>query len=245
MAAWPRRERRRNSSHAGQRHSCDGGSEVRQTCAGTRIIRRQMINRLVLLPGMHGTGELFSEFMRRMPEPKHIEAPSYPTGSSPSYDQLQAMVESIVPPSEDFVLLAESFSAPLAIQYAESAQSERFGPLRGLCNFAAPRVAKIVCMVDCNYSFSAPFAGDCDLPFSYRTGCVGITLHRCENGNPLGQTESPYSTTAPSPRGRCADRAQENLCTRSFHTSPARPTGWTVLPRRDCAQQPTDQNRAH
>ena len=77
-----------------------------------------MINRLVLLPGMHGTGELFSEFMQLMPEPKHIEAPSYPTGSSPAYDQLQAMVESIVPPSEDFVLLAESFSTPLAIQYA-------------------------------------------------------------------------------------------------------------------------------
>ena len=77
-----------------------------------------MIKRLVLLPGMHGTGELFDEFMRMMPEPKHIEAPYYPADAIPSYDQLQAMVEFIAPASEDFVLLAESFSTPLAIQYA-------------------------------------------------------------------------------------------------------------------------------
>jgi len=77
-----------------------------------------MIKRLVLLPGMHGTGELFSEFMSRMPEPKHIEAPYYPIDASPSYNQLQAMVEFFAPTSEDFVLLAESFSTPLAIRYA-------------------------------------------------------------------------------------------------------------------------------
>jgi len=77
-----------------------------------------MIKRLVLLPGLHGTGELFSEFMQLMPEPKHIEAPYYPTGASPSYDQLRTMVEWVSPTSEDFVLLAESYSTPLAIQYA-------------------------------------------------------------------------------------------------------------------------------
>jgi pimeloyl-[acyl-carrier protein] methyl ester esterase len=77
-----------------------------------------MIKRLVLLPGMHGTGELFSDFMQAIPEPKHIEAPHYPTGASPSYDRLQALVESVAPTSVDFVLLAESYSTPLAIQYA-------------------------------------------------------------------------------------------------------------------------------
>jgi len=92
---------------------------VRQACAGAGIVDfAAMIKRLVLLPGMHGTGELFDEFMRMMPEPKHIEAPYYPADAIPSYDQLQAMVEFIAPASEDFVLLAESFSTPLAIQYA-------------------------------------------------------------------------------------------------------------------------------
>jgi hypothetical protein len=77
-----------------------------------------MIKRLVLLPGMHGTRELFSEFLRMMPEPTQIDAPCYPTDASPSYNQLQATVEFFAPASEDFVLLAESFSTPLAIQYA-------------------------------------------------------------------------------------------------------------------------------
>jgi pimeloyl-ACP methyl ester carboxylesterase len=79
-----------------------------------------MIRKLVLLPGMHGTGELFSEFMRMMPEAKHIEAPCYPTDASPSYDQLQSMVELVASTSEDFTLLAESFSTPLAIQFAST-----------------------------------------------------------------------------------------------------------------------------
>jgi pimeloyl-ACP methyl ester carboxylesterase len=67
---------------------------------------------------MHGTGELFSDFMRMMPEPKHIEARHYPTDASPSYNQLQTTIELFAPTSEDFVLLAESYSTPLAIQYA-------------------------------------------------------------------------------------------------------------------------------
>lgn len=74
--------------------------------------------RLVLLPGMHGTDELFREFMSRLPEPKHIEALHYPTDVSLSYSQLLKAVESFVPATEDFVLLAESFSTPLAIQFA-------------------------------------------------------------------------------------------------------------------------------
>jgi len=113
-----------------------------------------MIKRLVLLPGMHGTGELFSEFMRMMPEPKHIEAPHYPTGTSPSYNQLQAMVECIAPTSEDFVLLAESYSTPLAIQYAATNPPNlraliicagfATSPVRGWRKFLASLIAPLV-----------------------------------------------------------------------------------------------------
>jgi len=77
-----------------------------------------MIKRLVLLPGMHGTGELFSEFMSFIPEPKHIEALCYPAGASPSYHQLLGAVQSFVPANELYVLLAESFSTPPAILFA-------------------------------------------------------------------------------------------------------------------------------
>lgn len=77
-----------------------------------------MINRLVLLPGMHGTGELFSEFMNAIPEPKHVEALHYPTDVSLSYEQLLKVTQSFVPASNPYFLLAESFSTPLAIQFA-------------------------------------------------------------------------------------------------------------------------------
>ncbi len=77
-----------------------------------------MINRLVLLPGMHGTGELFSEFMRSMPEPEQIETVCYPADANRSYDQLLVAVQSFVPTSKPYFLLAESFSTPLAIRFA-------------------------------------------------------------------------------------------------------------------------------
>jgi len=67
---------------------------------------------------MHGTGELFSEFMSFIPEPKHIEALCYPAGASPSYHQLLGAVQSFVPANELYVLVAESFSTPPAILFA-------------------------------------------------------------------------------------------------------------------------------
>lgn len=77
-----------------------------------------MVSRLVLLPGMHGTGKLFSEFMSMIPEPRHIEAFYIPTEGSPSYDQLLVAVQSFAPTTAPYVLLAESFTTPLAIQFA-------------------------------------------------------------------------------------------------------------------------------
>jgi pimeloyl-ACP methyl ester carboxylesterase len=71
---------------------------------------------------MHGTGELFSEFMhavrRAMPDMGRMEALHYPTDARLSYEGLLAVVQDFVPPAEPFFLLAESFSTPLAIQFA-------------------------------------------------------------------------------------------------------------------------------
>jgi pimeloyl-ACP methyl ester carboxylesterase len=67
---------------------------------------------------MHGTGELFLEFMRLIPEPKYIEAPCYPKDVSLTHEQLLRLVKAFTPESEPFFLLAESFSTPLAIQFA-------------------------------------------------------------------------------------------------------------------------------
>lgn len=79
-----------------------------------------MTKRLVLLPGMHGTGELFSEFMSMMPGKRQIEALRYPPDVNSSYSQLLRAVRFFVPASDPYFLLAESFSTPLAIQFAAS-----------------------------------------------------------------------------------------------------------------------------
>ncbi len=77
-----------------------------------------MINRLVLLPGMHGTDELFPAFISAMLKPKLVERLNYPIEQSSSNRQLLRIVQSSVSSSDPYFLLAESFSTPLAIQFA-------------------------------------------------------------------------------------------------------------------------------
>lgn len=74
--------------------------------------------KLVLLPGMDGTGTLFSEFIAMLPGTYEAVAVSYPTEQYLPYSELEEIVRVACPTSEPFVLLAESFSTPLALQYA-------------------------------------------------------------------------------------------------------------------------------
>lgn len=76
--------------------------------------------KLVLLPGMDGTGELFSEFAAALGGEFEIAMVRYPTEQCFSYAELEDFVRAACPISGPFVLLAESFSTPLAIQYAAS-----------------------------------------------------------------------------------------------------------------------------
>jgi pimeloyl-[acyl-carrier protein] methyl ester esterase len=73
---------------------------------------------LVLLPGMHGTAELFQDLIKALPSTITTEAVGYPSDRFLSYAQLTALAARSIPSSEPFVLLAESFSTPLAIQLA-------------------------------------------------------------------------------------------------------------------------------
>jgi pimeloyl-ACP methyl ester carboxylesterase len=73
---------------------------------------------LLLLPGMDGTGELFADFVTLLPswiEPRMV---SYPRDRRLSYDQLLPILKSALPSDEPFVILAESFSTPLAVMFA-------------------------------------------------------------------------------------------------------------------------------
>ena len=71
-----------------------------------------------MLPGMDGTGELFANFIKTLPDTFKAETVRYPCDVCLSFAELMPLVRSSIPKSEPFVLVAESFSTPLAIQFA-------------------------------------------------------------------------------------------------------------------------------
>jgi pimeloyl-ACP methyl ester carboxylesterase len=79
-----------------------------------------MLKRVVLLPGLDGTGQLFAAFVAALPKTIIATAVSYPTNRPLSYSELLPFVRAAIPEFEPFVLLAESFSAPLAVEFAAS-----------------------------------------------------------------------------------------------------------------------------
>ena len=110
--------------------------------------------RLVLLPGMDGTGELFKPFLNAIESSWATTTVRYPNHVILSYDELMAYVGSAIPPSEPFVLLAESFSTPLAIRCAASNPRNLkalvicagfvCSPVTGLGRFAASHLAPLL-----------------------------------------------------------------------------------------------------
>lgn len=109
---------------------------------------------LVILPGMDGTGELFSEFVTALPATVGRVIVRYPTECSLPYSELEDFVRASCPSSAPFILVAESFSTPLAIRYAAMNPANLEGivlcagfassPARGwrrfLCSWLAPFV---------------------------------------------------------------------------------------------------------
>ncbi|NUQ28003.1 MAG: alpha/beta hydrolase [Acidobacteriaceae bacterium] len=83
--------------------------------------------KLILLPGMDGTGKLFAEFRAALPDEYEIEIVQYPSDRFLSYSELENLVWSTCPATESFVLIAESFSTPLAIRCAARDQENLKG----------------------------------------------------------------------------------------------------------------------
>ena len=101
--------------------------------------------KLVLLPGMDGTGELFEPLVRSLPPSLEPVVVTYPPDRPLSYNQLEKFVRPKLPASEPFAILGESFSGPIAISLAASA-SANLKALVLSCTFAKnphPRFAAI------------------------------------------------------------------------------------------------------
>jgi pimeloyl-ACP methyl ester carboxylesterase len=73
---------------------------------------------LVLMPGLDGTGLLFTEFVRLVSPQVQCIVIAYPKDQPMGYDELEGIVLAALPKQQSFVLLGESFSGPLAIRIA-------------------------------------------------------------------------------------------------------------------------------
>jgi pimeloyl-ACP methyl ester carboxylesterase len=82
---------------------------------------------LVLLPGMDGSGRLFGGLLRALPGAYSTIVVGYPNETVITKDALVEYVERFLPVDEPFVLIAESFSGPIALRVAARARTDLRG----------------------------------------------------------------------------------------------------------------------
>lgn len=93
-----------------------------------------MKDRLVLLPGLDGTGQLFDALLAAWSGPPAPQVLRYPSDHPLDYDDLVGWVNERLPVDRGYVLVGESFSGPIALRVA----AQRPPHLRGLvlvCTF--------------------------------------------------------------------------------------------------------------
>lgn len=76
------------------------------------------VRSLILLPGLDGTGTLYTNLVSEFPSTLNITTVRYPTERFLSYSQLATWLNDVVPSTAPFVLVAESFSVPVAAKFA-------------------------------------------------------------------------------------------------------------------------------
>ncbi len=74
--------------------------------------------KIVLLPGLDGTGILFKPLIESLPSDIEPLIISYPNNKKMNYDELVNYVINKITGNEDFILIGESFSGPVAYQIA-------------------------------------------------------------------------------------------------------------------------------
>lgn len=101
--------------------------------------------KLILMPGMDGTGELFAPLIGALGSSIESIVVRYPTDQPLTYSELFPQVRAALPRSGPFVLLGESFSGPLALMLAaEAPVAPAWGdPVRVICDQSNPLVSQV------------------------------------------------------------------------------------------------------
>jgi pimeloyl-[acyl-carrier protein] methyl ester esterase len=77
------------------------------------------VDTVVLLPGLDGTGRLLSEFATALGANFRVKIICYPTHKALDYDGLMELIRAQLPHNDDYVVVGESFSGPLALRLAQ------------------------------------------------------------------------------------------------------------------------------
>src|SRR5690349_12020217 len=105
---------------------------------------------VVILPGMDGTGKLLDDFAAALKPELDPIVLSYPGDRPLGYSELESLARAALPQDRPFVIVAESFSGPIAVAIGASQPAG----LRGLilcCSFVRNPIPVTRCL--------APFIG--------------------------------------------------------------------------------------
>lgn len=81
-----------------------------------------------MLPGLDGTTALLADFIgAARPTFRFVSAIAYPSNTVLDYSELEALVRATLPTADPFVLLAESFSGPIAMAIASAPPANLVG----------------------------------------------------------------------------------------------------------------------
>ena len=80
--------------------------------------------RLLLLPGLDGTGRLFAPFIECLGDDVAVEVVDYPRDRVLDSEALLATIEFRIEPGVRHVVVAESYSGPIGILYALRRQAD-------------------------------------------------------------------------------------------------------------------------
>lgn len=98
-------------------------------------MNQSILPTLVLLPGMDGTGELFTPFISALGNGCDTIIVTYPSDLPLSYAELETLARQSLPTDRPFVLLGESFSGPIALALTALGLPQQVG-LVLCCTFA-------------------------------------------------------------------------------------------------------------